>query len=43
VILVITLSVFAVTAMGALALLLWSAGQQESLVHRLREVVAPAG
>lgn len=42
-ILVITFSVFTVTAMGALALFLWSGGRQESLVHRLREVVAPAG
>lgn len=42
-ILVITFSVFAVTAMGALALFLWSGGRQESLVHRLREAVAPAG
>lgn len=42
-ILVITLSVFAVTAMGVLALFLWSGGRQESLVHRLREAVAPTG
>lgn len=42
-ILVISLSVFTVTAMGVLALLLWSGGRQESLAHRLREVVAPAG
>ena len=42
-ILVITFSVFAVTAMGALALFLWSGGRQESLAHRLRAVVAPAG
>ena len=42
-ILVITLSVFAVTAMGVLAVFLWSGGRQESLAHRLREVVAPAG
>jgi len=43
VILFITLSVFAVTAMGVLALLLVSGGRQESLAHRLREAVAPAG
>jgi tight adherence protein C len=43
VILVITLSVFAVTAMGVLALFLWSGSRQESLIHRLQEVVAPAG
>jgi len=43
VILVITLSVFAVTAMGILALFLWSGGRQESLAHRLQEAVAPAG
>jgi len=43
VILVITFSVFAVTAMGVLALFLWSGGRQESLAHRLRDVVAPAG
>jgi tight adherence protein C len=43
VILVITLSVFAVTAMGVLALFLWSGGRQKTLAHRLREVVAPAG
>lgn len=42
-ILVITFSVFAVTAMGVLVLLLWAGGRQESLVHRLREAVAPAG
>ena len=42
-ILFITLSVFAVTAMGVLALLLVSGGRQESLAHRLREAVAPAG
>lgn len=42
-ILVITLSVFAVTAMGVLALFLWSGGRQASLAHRLREVMAPAG
>ena len=42
-ILVITLSVFAVTAMGVLALFLWSGGRQESLAYRLREAVAPAG
>jgi tight adherence protein C len=43
VILVITLSVFAVTAMGVLALFLWSGGRQESIAHRLRDVLAPAG
>jgi tight adherence protein C len=43
VILVITLSVFAATAMGVLALFWWSGSREESLVHRLREVVAPAG
>jgi tight adherence protein C len=43
VILVITLSVFAVTAMGVLALFSWSGGRQESLAHRLRDVLAPAG
>ncbi|MBP2669324.1 MAG: tadC [Deltaproteobacteria bacterium] len=42
-ILAITLSVFAVTAMGVLALFFWSGGRQESLSQRLREVVAPAG
>ena len=42
-ILIITLSVFAVTAMGVLALFFWSGGRQESLTHRLREVVTPAG
>ena len=42
-ILVITLSVFAFTAMGVLALFLWSGGRQESLDHRLRDMVAPAG
>ncbi|MBE0607695.1 MAG: type II secretion system F family protein [Deltaproteobacteria bacterium] len=41
-ILVITLSVFAVTAMGVLALFFWSSGRQESLANRLQEVVAPA-
>jgi tight adherence protein C len=43
VILVISISVFTVTALGILALFLWSGGRQESLVDRLREVVAPAG
>jgi tight adherence protein C len=43
VILAITLSVFTVTALGVLALFLWSGGRQESLVHRLREAVGPAG
>jgi len=43
VILVITLSVFAATAMGVLALFWWSESREESLVHRLQEVVAPAG
>jgi tight adherence protein C len=43
VILVITLSVFAATAMGVLALFLWSDGRQQSLAHRLREVITPAG
>lgn len=42
-ILVLTLSVFTVTAMGVLAMFLWSGGRQESLVNRFREVVAPAG
>ena len=42
-ILVITLSVFAATAMGVLALFWWSGSREESLVHRLQEVVAPAG
>ena len=42
-ILVITLSVFAVTSMGVLALFLWSGNRQEPLVHRLREAVGPAG
>lgn len=42
-ILVITFSVFAVTAMGVFALFFWSGGRQESLANRLREVVAPAG
>ena len=40
---VITLSVFAATAMGVLALFLGSGARQESLTHRLREVVGPAG
>jgi len=43
VILVITLSVFTLTATGVLALFLWSGGRQESLAHRLRDAVAPAG
>ena len=42
-ILVITLTVFAATAMGVLALFWWAGSREESLVHRLREVVAPAG
>ena len=42
-ILVITLSVFAATAMGVLALFLWSGGRQQSLAFRLREVMAPSG
>jgi tight adherence protein C len=42
VILVITFSVFAVTAMGVLALFLWPGGRRETLAHRLQEVVAPA-
>ena len=42
-ILFITLAVFAFTAMGVVALLFWSGGRQESLDHRLREAVAPAG
>ncbi|HEY6096716.1 MAG TPA: type II secretion system F family protein [Candidatus Deferrimicrobium sp.] len=41
-ILVITLSVFTVTAMGVLALFFWSGVRQESLAHRLQEAVAPA-
>jgi len=43
VILVITLSVFTLTATGVLALFFWSGDRQVSLVHRLRAVVAPAG
>jgi tight adherence protein C len=43
VIVVITLSVFAATAMVVLAMFLWSGGRQQSIAHRLREVVAPAG
>jgi len=43
VILVITLSVFAATTMGVLALFLWSGSREQPLAHRLREVVAPAG
>ena len=42
-IIVITFSVFAFTAMGILALFLWSGGRQESLAHRLRDAVAPVG
>ena len=42
-ILVITVSVFLALSMGALALFWWSAGRQESLEHRLREVISPAG
>lgn len=42
-ILVITLSVFAATAMGVLALFLWSGSRQQSLAHRLREMVSPTG
>jgi tight adherence protein C len=42
VIVVITLSVFAATAMGVLALFLWSGGRQASIAHRLREVVSTA-
>lgn len=42
-ILVITFSVFAVTAMGVLALFFWSGRRQESLADRLREVVSPPG
>ncbi len=42
-ILVITFSVFAVTAIGVLSLFFWSGGREESLAHRLQEVVAPAG
>jgi tight adherence protein C len=43
VILVITLSVFTLTATGVLVLFLWSGGRQESLADRLRAVVGPAG
>jgi tight adherence protein C len=43
VILVITVSVFLALSMGALALFWWSAGRQESLEHRMREVLSPAG
>jgi tight adherence protein C len=43
VILVITVSVFLAVSLGALALFGWSSGRQESLEHRLREVIAPAG
>jgi tight adherence protein C len=43
VILVITVSVFLALSMGALALFWWSAGRQESLEERLREVISPAG
>jgi tight adherence protein C len=43
VILVVTLSVFAATAMGVLAVFLWSGSRQQSLAHRLREVASPAG
>ena len=42
-ILVITLSVFAATAMGVLALFWWSGSREESLVHRLQEIVSPGG
>ena len=42
-ILMITFSVFAATTMGILALFLWSGSREQSLAHRLREVVAPAG
>jgi len=43
VILVISVSVFVALSMGALAVFWWSAGRQESLEHRLREVISPAG
>ncbi len=42
-ILVITLSVFLVTATGVLAVFLWSGGRPESLAQRLQEAVSPAG
>jgi tight adherence protein C len=43
VVLVITVSVFLAVSMAALALFWWSAGRQESLEHRLREVMSPDG
>jgi len=43
VILVITVTVFLALSMGALALFWWAANRQESLEHRMREVIAPAG
>ena len=42
-ILIITFSVFAATTMGILALFLWSGSREQSIAHRLREVVSPAG
>lgn len=37
----ITLSVFAITAMGVFALFLWSGSREQTFAHRLREVLAP--